>query len=124
MKSLDDLLEPDFTSTCFVKIDNETGGFKPLTLADHYVEIENIALLGKPPENVRNHFERARNLFVYSWFVYDFTSAAIMQAHASVEMALRERFDLDGRAMHTHAGLRKMLKRAISKGWLLSLIHI
>ena len=38
---------------------------------------------------VRSHFEIARNLALYSWFVYSFNVVAAMQAFASLEMALK-----------------------------------
>lgn len=119
MKPLQELLEPDFASTCFVQLDKESGGFKPLSLEDHYLDVESISLNGSAPENIQIHFDLARNLFAYSWFVYNFTTPAMMQAHGSVEMALRERFDATEHKMHPHAGLRKMLKKAIALGWLI-----
>ncbi len=45
------------------------------------------------PESVKVHFETAKNLYAYAWFVYRFYAVAEQQALTSLEFALRERLD-------------------------------
>ncbi len=48
-----------------------------------------MALNESVPDDVRCHFETARNLALYSWFVYSFNVVGAMHAFSSLEMALR-----------------------------------
>jgi hypothetical protein len=61
-----------------------------MRIEDIYLGVERIRLNDNVPESVRSHFEIARNLILYSWFVYSFNVVAEMQAFASLEMAVRE----------------------------------
>jgi hypothetical protein len=44
------------------------------------------------PKDVQTQFETARNLMLYTYFVFEFQSQAELQAYAALEFALRERF--------------------------------
>ena|SRR2546425_496981 len=67
------------------------------------------------PRVIRVHFETARNLLLYSWFVYPFQQVAEMHAFASVEYALRMRSGLPvGQRGET---LGRLLNRAVKEGW-------
>jgi hypothetical protein len=61
------------------------------TIESIYAVIESIELNDQVPDEVRSHFEIARNLALYSWLVYSFNMVAAMQAFASLEMAVRSR---------------------------------
>lgn len=63
----------------------------PTTVESIYVLVEDIKLGASVPDEVRSHFEIARNLALYSWFVYSFNVVAGMQAFASIEMAVKEK---------------------------------
>jgi hypothetical protein len=59
------------------------------TIESIYSLIQPITLGSTVPDEIRNHFETAKNLALYSWFVYSFNVVAAMHAFASLEMALR-----------------------------------
>jgi hypothetical protein len=91
LKRLDDICQPDERYLNRVDIDHSTGAVTPTTVESIYVLIEEIKLVAGVPNEVHSHFEIARNLAVYSWFVYSFNVVAGMQAFASLEMAVREK---------------------------------
>lgn len=79
----------DTRSEGFALID--ATGIRPVTLADRYEDIQSFELNSAVPHSIRVHFETAKNLYLYSWFVYRFFPVAEQQALASLEFALRER---------------------------------
>lgn len=89
LKRLEDICQPDERNQHRVDIDHSTGAVTPTTVESIYVLVEDIKLSAGVPDEVRSHFEVARNLAVYSWFVYSFHEVAVMQAMASLEMAAR-----------------------------------
>lgn len=64
------------------------------TLAHQQQLVAQYNLLGSVPYAVRVHFETAKNLYLYSWFVYRFYPVAEKHALATLEFALRERLAL------------------------------
>jgi hypothetical protein len=60
---------------------------RPKTLEDHYSRVRVFSLSESVPDKIQTHFEVAKNLLLYSWFVHNFISPAEMQAYASVEYA-------------------------------------
>ena len=96
---------------------NEAGQH-PITLEDRYAEISPIKVSDGPPETIRDEFDTVRNLYLYSWYVYDFTVPAILYAHALIEKAIKEKCDISGVSRKEHKGLRKLLELAIDQGWL------
>lgn len=89
LKRLEDICRPDERYSNRVDLDHTTGTATPMTVESIYSLVEPIRLNATAPEQVRSHFEVARNLAVYSWFVYSFHEVAVMQAMASLEMAAR-----------------------------------
>lgn len=81
--------QADARSEAFALI-NATG-IRPVTLADRYEDIRSFELNPSVPYSIRVHFETAKNLYLFSWFVYRFFPVAEQQALASLEFALRER---------------------------------
>jgi hypothetical protein len=82
--------------------------------------VQSIELDETVPAPIRDQFDTARNAFVYSWFVYEFTMLAEQQCYFVLEMALRQR--LDPKTMPNTAkspGLAKLLKAATDRGYLL-----
>ena len=119
LKPLDQISEPDRRHRGFGFLNLQTGETRPVDLADFHEAISEVILTGAPPEKVINHFNIARNLYLYSWCVYDFTTPAQAQAYASVEFALRERHIAEGIPLPAKPwGLKCYLKSAINKGWL------
>lgn len=89
LKRLEDIYQPDPRYANRVDLDLTTGTATAMTAGSIYLLVEPIRLNDAVPEDVRSHFEVARNLAVYSWFVYSFHEVAVMQAMASLEMAAR-----------------------------------
>jgi hypothetical protein len=89
LKRLENICQPDEVWLNRVDIDHSTGAVTPTTVESIYTLVEEIELGANVPDEVRSHFEIARNLVVYSWFAYSFSVVAAMQALASLEMAVR-----------------------------------
>lgn len=62
---------------------------KGLKLHHIYSKVENINLNNNVPEDIQSQFNIAKNLFVYSWYVYSFSNVAELKAISTLEYALR-----------------------------------
>lgn len=113
LRSPEEALVADERTGFFVRFDNE--GVRPVSLADRHAEISRYELDIEVPLDVRVHFENARNLYLYAWFVYRFNAVAEEHALGSLEYALRLRL-IDGgfvsAAKGRQMGLADLLKRA------------
>jgi hypothetical protein len=90
LKALAEVCQPDVRYRNRVDLDLTTGAVSETTIQSLYSLIEPIRLAEKVQEEVRNHFEIARNLALYSWFVYPFNVVAAMHAYSTLEMALKQ----------------------------------
>ncbi len=88
------------------------GGIRKRTLQDFHHTAESIRLHEGVPEAIRNHFQIARNLILYSWFYYPFNVTAELCAYTSAEYALRLR------ARDRKTPFAILLKDAVSNGWI------
>lgn len=89
------------------------------TLRDRHQVISDFKLVAEVPEEVRIHFETAKNLYLYAWFVYRFHMAAEQYVCSTLELALRERLVevlVIARDAKRSPGLSKMLKLARNSG--------
>lgn len=111
LKSFNQILEPDPIWRGFVLYNRETGTSRNRTLTDHYSGIESITLMQSVAESVRVQFDAARNLLLYSWFVYSFIPIAQLHAFSSVEYAIRIK---SGKPLMLKAGL----ELAIREQWI------
>lgn len=119
LKPLDRISEPDRRHDGFVIANFRTGETRPVDLTDFHADISDVTLTGSASEQVVDHFTIARNLYLYSWYVYDFTTPAQAHAYASVEFALRERHATENIKLKSKKpGLRMLLESAIKQGWL------
>jgi hypothetical protein len=91
LKRLDEVCQPDPRQLHRYNLDETTGAARAMGLEDIHAAVEGIRLGDSVPEPVRSHFEVARNLVVYSWFVYSFNVVAALWAFASLEMAVKEK---------------------------------
>lgn len=85
-------------------------------IEDQYEAIASFKLNETVPDDVAIHFETAKNLYLYAWFVYRFYPVAEQHVLASLEFALRERFSdfVKKKQSDTRGlGLKKLLKYAI-----------
>lgn len=99
----------------------EGGKRRVFGIEDRIATISAYQLGDAVPEDVRIHFDTAKNLYVYAWFVYRFHMVAEHHALASLELALRLRLTevgLVNRNEEPQPALKKLLKRALSNGLL------
>lgn len=109
---------PDPRTLGFSVIDNESGLTRQRSLDDQHAKVADFVLNAKVPGEIAIHFETAKNLYLYAWFVFRFYPVAEQQAFASLEFALRERqseFVASYRSKHRdrEPGLGALLKNAI-----------
>ncbi len=111
--------DPDPRTHTFVKLDLTTGKDRRKVIEDQYEAIACFVLNDAVPKNVAIHFETAKNLYLYAWFVFRFYPVAEQHALTSLEFALRERFpdfvkEYSGRRGF---GLKILLSHAIKNNY-------
>lgn len=74
-----------------------------------------LSLNAAVPSDVQIGFDTARNLFLYSWFVYRFGTSARFQAYATLEYAIKARAPKAKLAQLR--GLRACFDYAIAQKW-------
>ncbi|XHO04052.1 hypothetical protein ACEQUB_00919 [Ralstonia syzygii] len=121
LRTVDSLCEPDPRSLGFVRFDDSIGGFRSIAAADQLDDISQFTLLDEVPESVRIHFETAKNLYAYAWFVYRFHAVAEQHALTSLEFALRVRLaeelkQASPKRTQLPRGLHKWLEVALERG--------
>jgi hypothetical protein len=90
-------------------------------LSDNHAVLSQIVLHDQVPPNVRQLFETAKNVSLYSWFVYRFHQVAEQVAFSALEMALRERAGHTEFAPPTGTwipGLKDLLIKAKKDRWI------
>src|ERR1700676_1547152 len=90
-------------------------------LAGIHASLTVLVLADRVPVNVRQLFETAKNVALYSWFVYRFHQVAELVAYSALEMALKERAGFVERAgpnTRRPRGLKRLLEKAKKEGWL------
>ncbi len=115
LRSPERVCEPDSRTHMFVNINRKTGAITSKIIENHFQSISRFTLNEDVPKDVATHFETAKNLYLYAWFVYRFYTVAEQQALASLEFALRERFK-DFVKEHSRKrgfGLKKLLSHAV-----------
>lgn len=117
-RDLEHIFTPDIRSTCHVRFEN--GGTRPVTIEDRHHDIDKIEINECVPLNIRNHFENAKNLCLYSWYVYRFGPVAEHQAFVTFEFALRERLKEAIQDPDSPPGFKKLLQIAVKEGLLIN----
>lgn len=114
-RALDSVLDAAPQRRAYVVIDAAAGNVRPIEMADHYRNIEALALVEPVPEELRDHFDTARNLLLYAWFVWEFIPVAELHAYGSVEMALRTKmgYEQDGRGPHLRPLFDEAIRRSL-----------
>jgi hypothetical protein len=109
LKELSDVYKPD------VRQANLVGD-----LSDNHAVLAQVVLHDRVPPNVRQLFETAKNVSLYSWFVYPFHQVAEQVAFSALEMALRERAGYAEFAPTSTwiPGLKDLLKKAKEDQWI------
>jgi hypothetical protein len=115
LKTFEEICQPDARQISFVLGDTTNpNGFRPQTLKDFHDEAEAIQLHEGVPETLRDQFQTARNLIIYSWFYYPLNVTAELCAYATVEHALRIKAGAASERLRFH----DLLKRAVEQGWI------
>jgi hypothetical protein len=107
LKPLSEVLLPD-----------ERWSYFSRDLADHHALISSIELNPSVPEKVCQHFENARNTWLYAFFAYRLLSVASLAVHVACEAAVKARAEQDGLPASKTGNLLNLLDEAVSRGWL------
>src|SRR5579859_627941 len=114
LRPVEHIFTPDIRSTGYVRFEN--GAMRPVTIEDRQRDIGKIKLTELVPQDIRIHFENAKNLSLYTWFVYRFGPVAEHQAFVTFEFALRERLKAKIEDPQNPPGFKGLLKMAITQG--------
>ncbi len=111
LKPLNQIYEPD-----------ERQQFLPATLEQRHRALSEITLNDSAPLQVRQLFETAKNLSLYSWFAYRFHQVSELISFTAVEMALRERFLAENPpqadSVQRAPSLFQLMRHAKDKKWI------
>jgi hypothetical protein len=112
LKKYDEVHERDVRQHHFVVWDESTRTHRKIELSDHYKYVEELKLIDEVPNDIKSHFEMARNIYLYAWFHYPFYVAAWLYALITVEYALREKLK------RTDVKFKDMMIMAIKNKWI------
>ena len=107
LKSLDEICEPDKRQKLFLGI----------SLNGNHAKLSRIKLNRRVPVEVRQLFETAKNLNLYSWFVYRFHQVSELTAYSALEMVLRLRYEKEV-GKKRRVTFRKLLGYAQENNWI------
>ena len=80
--------------------------------------IDRYALHGGVPADVWQHYENARNTWLYAFFNYRLLQVALMQVHVAGEVAIKDRAKLEGLDTKKFT-LKELRNMALERRWLL-----
>jgi hypothetical protein len=103
-KNMDEIFKPD------------KGNY--LSFEEYYHEVANISLNIPVPQEIREHFDIAINLMLYSWFVRRFKHVVELHAFSSVEFAIRTKIKIATPEKSKIKNLGPLLKYAIQQKWI------
>lgn len=106
LKDLNELTKPDPRNRAFLK-----------TIEERHAYLSSITLKETVPIEVRQLFETAKNLSLYSWFVYRFHQTSEMIALSSTELALKIRFKLEHPNGSNRKTFNELIVHAINNNW-------
>lgn len=107
LKPLDLIYEPDEREAHMVG-----------SLADRHEAIAAIELIESVPIAVRQLFETAKNLSLYSWFVYRFHQVSELVSFSAMEMALRLKYQAENPESTRRTSLHFLLQHAKKESWI------
>jgi len=87
---------------------------RPMDIHDHHRALAGIDLPSGAPDDVRQAFDRARNVMLYAYFDYDLLIVGEFQAFGAFELALKARIHALGGA--TRGTLRNLVDQARKHG--------
>jgi len=86
----DELLEQDKRVRSFVRLIN--GGSRPTTIEDLQADVASTQLMPTVPEDVKRVYERAKELYIFGYFRYDFFTISRHYAYLALESAIKNRY--------------------------------
>ena len=107
LKKLDDVLEPD-----------ERQSYMLGELHDYHEVLSEIELNNNVPIEVRQLFETAKNVSLYTYFVYRFHQVSEMVGYSALELAIKILCEYDNELEEVPHGLSKLMFHAKKKKWL------
>lgn len=119
LRSPDSVCQPDPRQEGFAVL--SATGFRQKEIEDQYNDVADIMLHSGVPDGIRVQFETAKNLYLYSWFVYRFYPVSRTHAYGCLELALRRRLGAEIASegnRGARVGLKRLLKYAIERGLL------
>lgn len=125
-KSLEEITTVDVRNTFFALRNRVTGEARPQELKDHHESVSRFNLNEAVPEKVQSHFNTAKNVLLYTWFVYGFFPVAELYALNALELALKERIGEDGlkefkkklKKSGKRVGLQAYIEHAVANKWI------
>ena len=111
LRPAEHICEPDPRNTNIAWVDKATGAIRPAKASDFYDAVTAFSLHAGVPEDIVQHFETVKNLYLYSWFIYRFGPVAELESLACLEFALRER--LKGKTKSKNPTLRPLMNLAV-----------
>ena len=126
MKPLDKIFTPDEASLDpamgpFLRLTKEQWeAHERTTLATQHQEIAALTCLESVPVHIRQNVELSKNLLLYSFFVYEFATAATHYAAVALEASLRRALGKTEECRDNHD---IMLEEAVDQGMLSKTDH-
>ena len=106
LKELSEITTPDLRQVFF-----------SVSIEDRHALLAEITLKKSVPHEVRQLFETAKNISLYSWFVYRFHQASEMIAYSVLEMSLRLRYKSENPDSKKSIMLYGLIEHAINEQW-------
>ncbi len=104
-KNIDEIFEPNIK--------------RATSFEEYYHKIAEIILVDTVPLEIRLHFDIAKNLMLYSWFVNRFRHVSELHAFSSVEFAIRTKIEIVTNDKCKIKNLKPLLNHAIEKKWII-----
>lgn len=101
--------------------DERWRAFGNRSIEQHHALIAQYSLHAGVPSAVAQHFENARNTWLYAFFSYRLLQVALMQVHVAGEAAIKDRARREGINLKSKQAdtLEKLLRIALERRWLL-----
>lgn len=117
---LESIMQPDERMLHYVLYDPATGENRPQELRDHYESVASLVLDESVPDEIRNLYNIAKNVLLYTWCEYSFFPVAALQAFTTLEYALRNRLGeqtISELKKQRKRGLYAYIEYSIEQGW-------
>jgi hypothetical protein len=124
MKPLDQIFAPDVASLDVrvgpILFGTSEDKYKDDAIAEIHRQLSAMNCVENVPEHIRQNIELAKNLLLYSTFVFSFATVAVHYAQIALEASLRRSL---GKSEECRDNLDMMLKEAVSRNMLSSMAH-